>query len=170
MQYWINNSELKHLTPPGDRFPETNLFETLQSVCVGKVFEFGCGDGRLAPAFDPESYYGMDINPAAIKKARIDNPKYSFGLSPATGDTFLAYTVLMHVPDEKIWEVVSLASESYRIVVGEILGRKWRRPGNPPVFNRERQEYEEIFGRKSTMVEVPYNRYGQNLSLLVMNL
>ena len=75
---------------------------------TGTVVEFGCGDGRLAEFFDPQKYYGWDINPAAIDAARQGQPRHTFGYQPREADIALAYTVLLHVPDPQLPAVVDL--------------------------------------------------------------
>ena len=52
-------------------------------------------------------------------------------------------------------------------VVGEVMGRQWRRPGDPPVFNREAHEYVELLGRPCERLAVPYPRYKCDLTVLV---
>lgn len=168
-QYWKANAELKHITPPGELFPESDLFPVLQSVCVGRVFEFGCGYGRLSKAFAPDSYVGYDINPAAIKAARLGNPEHHYSFEVLPGDTFLAHTVMLHVPDDAIGAYMELAKTYKRVVIGEIMGRKWRRNGLPPVFNREPEEYEAMMGMKAMRTYVPYPRYSTNLTMLVFD-
>lgn len=165
--YWRQNKELAAITPEGVRFPEGfDVIETLREMFAGQsVVEFGCGDGRLTAAFDRETYVGVDINPHAILAARRNNPGYTFHL-----DAFprkraaLAYTVLLHIPDDAIASVVERLSDCCRVVVVEIMGRKWRRPGLPPVFNREPGEYETMFEhcgmRLGTKFDEPYKRYG----------
>lgn len=165
--YWENNSSLAHITPPNERFPEIGLLPILSRVGKGKVFEFGCGDGRLSPAFD--NYVGYDINPAALEAARRNNPSHIYVDVILPADTFLAYTVLVHVPDEEIKAVIEIAKGYSRIVIGEITGRKWRRSGNPPVFNREVKEYEQMIGVKAEIVKVPYPRYRCDLDLMVFD-
>lgn len=167
--YWRGNNTLAHITPPGERFPEIGLLPILKSVGRGTVFEFGCGDGRLSPAFDPSSYIGYDINPAALKAASKRNPHhiYSDVIQPAF--TFLAYTVLLHVPDNEIGSVIELAKQYRRIVIGEITGRRWRRAGNPPVFNREVGEYADMVGMQPEFIAIPYPRYNCDLSLMVFD-
>lgn len=167
--YWRGNNTLAHITPPGERFPEIGLFPILKGVGKGTVFEFGCGDGRLSPAFDASSYIGYDINPAALDAARLNNPVHTYVDVIAPADTFLAYTVLLHVPDDEIQEVISIAKQYKRIVIGEIMGRGWRRQGNPPVFNRYAHEYIEMIGSDPEIIDVPYPRYGCNLSLMVFD-
>ena len=55
-----------------------------------------------------------------------------------------------------------------RIVIGEVMGRQWRRPGDPPVFNREAHEYVELLGRELIdTIAVPYPRYRCDLTVLV---
>lgn len=165
--YWRSNADLQHITPPGDCMPEVGLFQVLSRVCKGKVFEFGCGYGRLAPAFAQTHYVGYDINLAAIKAAEERNPNHRFTHEWEPHDTFLAHTVLLHIPDDEIESVLALSGP--RIVIGEIMGRQWRRSGNPPVFNREAEEYEAMIGRKAERIAIPYPRYGCHLTMLVFN-
>lgn len=170
-EYWKANRQLQHITPPGTIFPEVNLFDTLASVCTGKVFEFGCGYGRLAKAFHPSAYIGYDINPAALSVAKLNNPKHSFMETPwPQADTVLAHTVLLHIPDEAIQAVIDEMKAYKRIVIGEIMGRRWRRPGNPPVFNREAAEYEAMVGVEAVRHAIPYPRYNTTLTLMVFDL
>ncbi len=166
-EYWQKNASLEHITPPGERFPEQGLYEALQQAVTGSVFEFGCGDGRLSPAFSHEAYTGFDINPAALAAAHKANPKHVYGSEWAEADTFLAYTVLLHVPDDEIQEIIDKAKNYKHIVIGEIMGRQWRRPGNPPVFNRDLEEYAAMIGRDYKVIAVPYPRYGCDLEIIV---
>ena len=131
------------------------------------MFEFGCGDGRLSPAFDPDLYVGYDINPTALAAARKANPAHRYITDWAPADTFLAHTVLLHVPDDELPAVIGRAQGYLRIVIGEVMGRSWRRPGNPPAFNREAAEYVEMVGREAETILVPYPRYGCDLTMLV---
>ena len=133
------------------------------------MFEFGCGDGRLSPAFDPDSYAGFDINPSALTAAAKANPAYRYVTDWTPAQTFLAHTVLLHVPDDEIQPVIDRAKQYPRIVIGEVMGRKWRRAGDPPVFNREAHEYVEMVGRELVAsIAVPYPRYRCDLHLLVL--
>ena len=169
-QYWRQNTGLREITPAGERFPEVGLFEALSAACLGVVFEFGCGDGRLSPAFDPDHYVGYDINPAALAAARKANPAHRYSEQWEPADTFLAHTVMLHVPDGIAEDVLWRAKTQYRrIVIGEVMGRKWRRPGNPPVFNREADEYAAMLRLDQVVVPVPYPRYGCDLSMLVFD-
>lgn len=166
-QFWRGNTGLRDITPAGERFPEVGLYEALRFSCWGAVFEFGCGDGRLSPAFDPNAYAGFDINPHALKAAQAANPAHRYVTEWVPADTWLAHTVLLHVPDDEIVAVLERAKEYDRIVIGEIMGRQWRRPGNPPVFNREAGEYAQMVGRQPEVLAVPYPRYRCDLTMLV---
>lgn len=166
-QFWRSNSSLRDITPPGERFPEVGLFDSLRAACRGSVFEFGCGDGRLSPAFEPERYCGFDINPHAIRAAQAANPEHRYSQQWEPADTWLAHTVLLHVPDDEIADVIERAKAYPRIVIGEVMGRQWRRTGDPPVFNREAREYVQMIGRPCVVVAVPYPRYGCDLTMLV---
>lgn len=73
----------------------------------------------------------------------------------------LAHTVLLHVPDDALAGVIARFT-SPRVIVSEILGRHWRRAGDPPVFNREAEEYVSAFApryRLAARLEWPYPHY-----------
>lgn len=167
-EYWRGNSSLLHITPPGERYPERSL-KDLPLVCSGSVFEFGCGDGRLSGFFSPDRYAGADINPHAVNAARLNNPQHSFQVfeSWLPADTVLAFTVLLHIPDNEIQSILDNMKQYSRIVIGEIMDRKWRRGGNPPVFNRALSEYADMIGRKPEVTMIDYPRYDTQLTLAV---
>lgn len=163
--YWRANVDLKHLTPGGIRFPEAGLFDALRELCQGSVFEVGCGDGRLSPAFDASLYTGMDVNPAALERAKSDNPEYHYTAEWHMADAVLAYTVLLHISDADLPRMMDELKKYPRIIIGEIMGRKWRTQGEPPVFNRELSEYESYLGPVKKVIRVPYAHYDTDLEL-----
>ena len=78
--------------------------------------------------------------------------------------------MLLHVPDDEIESIIKQAKRNYsRIVIGEIMGREWRRPGNPPVFNRNKEDYLDLVGWKCTILLVKYPRYGCDLDLMIFD-
>ena len=154
----------------GVEWPEGEYFSSLLSGFLhgDRVVEIGCGPGRLAKCFPPETYVGLDICPQAVELARERHPQHDFRVIDWSeplpeGDTALFHTVLLHVPDEALPAMLAKLGGFQRVVVGEILGRKWRRPGNPPVFNREIEEYSTAFqdagfALRSSLI-LPYVRY-----------
>lgn len=144
-EFWKREG-LRHITPAGKENPEGwDVRPFLRELARGSVLEIGCGYGRLCTAFEPDKYLGVDINPDAIVKARRRFPNYRFELLDGqSADTALLYTVLLHVSDDDLQEFVYDINAD-RVIVAEIMGRHWRRPGNPPVFNREPQEYVDAF-------------------------
>ncbi len=138
------------------------------------MVEFGCGIGRLAGCFDPEQYIGVDASGLAVAQAKVNRPSHrfavidTFGLLPIANVT-LAHTVLLHVPDAALSGVID-RFESPRVIVSEILGRHWRRLGDPPVFNREMLDYEAAFSPRYRIVRRqawPYPHY-RDTDLTVM--
>lgn len=169
-EYWKRNANLESITPSGERFPEGFDVISMLKMCIpeGEVLDFGCGDGRMVPAFEPYRYTGVDINPHALKACAAKHPNHVFrpdtDMLPRVA-VALCYTVLLHVPDDEIHKVTArLAAAARRVIVVEIMGRGWRRQGNPPVFNREAEEYESLFNgegmKLSAKVSMPYDRYG----------
>lgn len=156
--------------PEGEGFPEFLAGIVGAPIGAGSVLEFGCGIGRLARCFDPGRYVGVDISEHAIAVARQSLPSHRFVVIGASGPlapaaVTLAHTVLLHVSDEALQAVVD-RFESPRVIVSEILGKHWRRPGNPPVFNREMSDYEAAFApryRLAARHSRPYPHYADTM-------
>jgi SAM-dependent methyltransferase len=162
----------------GGEFPEGwDVRDYLVEVIGGEtVNEVGCGPGRLAGKFNPGLYHGWDICPGALEAAREACPGYTFreyelsrGLIPSTWVLF--YTVLLHVHDDDILEFLKeTTARCKKVLIGEILGREWRRPfGSPPAFNREEGKYIELMadaGFEHARTDTrPYKRYGNGVEV-----
>jgi SAM-dependent methyltransferase len=151
--YWADGHGLGNITPPGNPWPEGEKFKLYYpDLFFGQdVIEFGCGVGRLAPFFSKKRYVGIDICASAITQARMHNRGYEFyydnGEGPITvrpervEHVAFAHNVMMHIPDEALPGTIGRFVQK-RIIISEVLGRNWRREGDPPVFNREIEEYE----------------------------
>ena len=144
----------------------------------GTILEIGCGYGRLSGAFSPEQYHGVDININAIQKAQSIHPLHRFTKVNFLDDfpsVSLAYTycVLLHIDDEAIRLITrKMCQAAEYVVIGEILGRKWRRDGLPPVYNREQSEYEGLMAAQGYRLfrscHLPYLHYqNTNISFLI---
>lgn len=174
-EYWRSGAGLGNITPAGKAWPEGEGFPEALLALIGDgspVLEFGCGVGRLAGLFEVEDYIGIDIAPPALAVARQALPGHRFELLadalPSAAVTF-AHTVLLHIPDDALAGTMALFT-SPRVIVSEILGRHWRRSGNPPVFNREMSDYEAAFAPRYRLSEVmlhPYPHY-RNTDLSIM--
>ena len=175
-EYWASGAGLGTITPAGIEWPEGADFPRILAAMVGPVpvLEIGCGTGRLAGVFEPTNYLGTDICAEAIDLAARANPRHRFTLhsdyeTAPDADVTLFHTVLLHIPDDELPAMIARI-RSPRVIVGEILGRRWRRPGNPPVFNRERADYEAAFAparRLSRITAILYRRYANtDLSLM----
>ena len=178
--YWRTNAKLAHITPPGTRWAEGPgvARELVERFPRGQhTIDFGCGDGRLVPFFHPADYYGVDINPHAIEACRAAHPRYRFeliGKDPLPFvDAVLCYTVLLHVPDEELDEVVRRVTDAApRVLVVEILGREWRRGGIPPTFNRSPMDYSAAFGAHGfilwSSLAFDYARYREGTKITML--
>jgi len=172
--FWKAQNGLRHITPRGKANPEGPWLGTYLSEVAshGLVLEFGCGPGRIACGFDPESYIGVDINPRALEHAGTRNPGYRFELVQdelPDADVCLFHTVLMHVPDDELGAVLKRLRAPV-VYVSEMLGREWRRDGDPPVFNRDLDDYVLAFGALgyglSNVRNRIYEHYGEPMGLL----
>ena len=173
-EFWKNNS-LSNIKPKrGGEFPEGwDVVEFLRDLFeeenFGDVVDIGCGYGRLCKAFKPDNYLGLDFSKDAIEAAKLANPEYNFSVIDDNtkypkSNSKLLYTVLLHQSDEDINDIIEdLCNSTNIIVVAEICGRKWRRTGNPPVFNRDVEEYKSLFAKQGKFIlehySIPYKAY-----------
>ena len=172
--FWRAQNGVRHITPAGKANPEGAwLLPYLADVAAhGRVVEIGCGPGRLACAFKPEAYVGVDLNERSIAEARARNPLHAFDVAQdelPQADVYLLHTVLMHVPDADL-DVMIGRMKAPVVCVSEMMGREWRREGDPPVFNREPDEYVEAFKAHgytlSASREQIYEHYQKPMTLL----
>lgn len=168
LEYWRSGAGLGNITPKGKPWPEGDDFPDFLVKLIGRaaIVEFGCGPGRLAMCFEPDRYIGVDVSPDALATARERCPTHRFEIMDAAelpdGDVTLCHTVMLHVPDEDLAATVARFA-SPRVIVSEVMGRKWRRDGNPPVFNRDAYEYADAFDavgyRLAGIMTRPYPHY-----------
>ncbi|MEZ5950873.1 MAG: tetratricopeptide repeat protein [Planctomycetaceae bacterium] len=175
--FW-KQDQLANIIPHNEQlgaFPEgwdvrPFLWDWLRNDACRRVLEVGCGYGRLCQAFPADLYLGVDINPSAVEQAARTNPAYEFqtiGFEDPypRADAILLYTVLLHIDDLSVGPMLRrLCAATDTLLIAEILGRqRWRRSGNPPVFNRDLQDYiallQEQGFRLARAEEKPYRHY-----------
>lgn len=135
------------------------------------IVDFGCGYGRLFRVFMdvPTTYFGVDLNPEAIRKARKEYPKFvnrfaeiDINSHYAKADMFLAFTVFLHMDDDTLLDVVERIHKSCKkyLVIIEALGREWRPDYDPdenheylPLYNREKEDYIGLMGLVGFVLE-----------------
>ena len=152
--FWITQG-VDHIIPEvGTPFPEGFDVGAVLHRMLGaesSVLEFGCGVGRIAGLFEAERYFGVDINPNAVAAARRRNPQHTIRLwdkgqvLPSCG-ALLIYTVLLHISDKELKPLLSaklggLLLGQPVVVLAELMDSRWRRGGDPPVFNRDPETY-----------------------------
>jgi SAM-dependent methyltransferase len=170
VDFWKKYSP-DHIMPDvGKKFPEGwNVSKFLKKIIKKEtVTEVGCGYGRLCKGFTKKQYFGFDISSESIGLAKDLYPGYQFsemGYDEKVGETdwHLFYTVLLHVRDENLGEVIQLIT-SNKIIVGEIMDKKWREAEKDvPVFNRNANEYIGAFEDNGFIfverIDKPYERY-----------
>lgn len=170
--FWITQGAL-HITPDtGDKFPEGDYVSEALHQCISEdwpLLEIGCGVGRIASVFDNKNYIGVDINPHALHVAKKRLPKHNFrlldkGRELPEASTALMYTVLLHVSDDVICELLAEYTQKYRkFIIAEVMDVRWRREGNPPVFNRNPEDYILLMQNLNFHItgykKFPYKRY-----------
>lgn len=124
------------------------VIKMLRSTCEGHICEVGCGTGRIAKIFNPNRYIGVDINETAVKKARDKCPDHNFkciawdDIYPMA-NTYLFFTVMLHIPDHEIEQVVGRLSG--RVVIVESMGRWKREYGRGNNYHRDPSDYRKLF-------------------------
>lgn len=170
MSIWTKDG-LSHITPRGLDCPEGfDVHQQLAELAAGdKVFEIGCGRGRLAPAFHPDRYFGVDINVAALEVAAKAHPAHRFDVAAPADEHFdltLLYTVALHLVD------LPFEFRTPRVVIAEIMNPDLARPkGIPPAYNRAPEHYVDLMAergyRLAKQFDRPYRYYpGENITFL----
>jgi SAM-dependent methyltransferase len=159
-KFWIEN-KLKDIARSneliqGDWDIAEYLYDMFDDLDCDNILDFGCGYGRLAPIFPSDVYVGVDLNPNAIKKAWINNPRYDFrevniDSKYPCADLVLAFTVFLHMEDDTLLDVLKRLHKSCNkyLVIIETLGHEWRSSGTVPVYNREKDEYIDLLQQAS---------------------
>ena len=177
LNFW-QTAGLRYTKPNnGQEFPEGwDIRDFLVSKIKDQtVAEIGCGYGRLCGKFTPQQYIGYDININAINKAKELYPKYNFKEYDFSeipkNDWIFCYTVLLHINDQDIQNFVNLIGNNCdKIIIGEIMGEKYRNNSmKPPVFNREINQYIQIFANAGfehiSTENKPYEKYGKDAAV-----
>lgn len=183
VKFW-EDDHCRNIIPPSSASPagfdEVAFLRRLDPVLMSSsVVELGCGYGRLASAFRPDMYLGIDINSEAIERARICQPSYrfqaiDFNAVLPSADLYLAYTVLLHIDDHNIADLSQrLKNACSRLLIVEIMDPKFRQfPSVVPNFVRSRSDYQRIFESFELEFELrrPYKHYpGSDISYLLFS-
>jgi hypothetical protein len=168
--FWTERGS-EHVIPKGfgespEGFDVVDVIKNLaDEVGYKSVIDFGCGYGRLCQSFDPTKYMGIDVNPNLVDEAKKRFQNYNFSLCNGEvmgAELYLAHKVFMHMTDKEIHEALSRFRMKW-IIVSEILGKEWRREGEPPQLNRDLNDYIQIFRSHDLVlhkhVRKPYKRY-----------
>jgi 2-polyprenyl-3-methyl-5-hydroxy-6-metoxy-1,4-benzoquinol methylase len=75
-----------------------------RSYVVGRVLDWGCGNGDLCSFVSPERYVGVDIDESILRVARAAYPRATFCTPSALAsaelfDTVTALAVIEHLPN-----------------------------------------------------------------------
>ncbi len=171
-QFWRKEGLLHVIPSVGGEHPEGHDPSAVINSLLpdGMIVEVGCGYGRVARGLDPSRYKGVDVNPSAVLKARELVPTHVFETvedsdSLPHGTNVFAYTVALHISDQNVQPFLAriCGGAMKRVLIGEIMDARWRREGNPPVFNRDPEEYVMRMGalgwKLASFLKLPYARY-----------
>lgn len=167
LDFWNTKAEYLENIVPDDFIQPQGKEETwniLKPLLGDNIVDFGCGYGRLAEYFSIDNYLGIDISDKSLNGARIKFPDHKFekrnigDLVPDIG-TVIAYTVLLHVPDDLIHNEINAIKHCKRVIIAEMCGKKWRNGDGIYVFNREIEDYKKMMGRDCSVINIPNIRY-----------
>lgn len=125
-QFWqaqgLDNIKPAHVGDKWESYDTPKLVANL--VGEDSIVDVGCGTGRLARAFKPEQYIGIDLNENAISLSRKKHPEYKFKILKKYSDVprqdvMLLHSVALHVPDDEIKELCKRAQK--RIILAETM-------------------------------------------------
>jgi hypothetical protein len=172
--FWIQEGVLHIIPDVGFEFPEGSDIESmLREAAMGHfpILEIGCGAGRIASLFQPAEYIGVDVNPVSLIQARTTLPNHYFrifdqGYQYPEAPTVLFYNVLLYISDDNIRTVLGQASQSRkRLIIAELMNRRWHIKDTPPVFNRDPEDYilmmHKLGFHLSTFSKKEYEQYGK---------
>lgn len=83
---------------------------------IKNLFDYGCGDGRMAQCIIVENYFGVDVSSTAILKCKELNPGKNFYLCNKNDknlkellkafkpDLSFSFSVISHVIEDKLFE------------------------------------------------------------------
>lgn len=145
---WSGNGGARRSYPKACSFLEVAVEKALKTHCKGKVCEIGCGTGRIAKHFPSSRYLGLDINDYALERAEKRHPEHEFELIfwdtiYPSADTYLFFTVLMHIPDDELGGILKRLDK--RVVVVESMGEWLRDYGRDNNYQRDPSTYRGIF-------------------------
>lgn len=141
-------------------FPEgfdllTVVKEISDQLGYNSIIDLGCGEGRLAPSFDPKKYIGVDIDHRAIQEAQKKFSNYQFTTvekAPQYADLYLAYALFGYMSSEALDQILSNIRCKW-LIVGEILGKEWHLNTIPPLYSRDLSEYIKALRRHDFILQ-----------------
>lgn len=87
--------------PPLTPWLRTLRIATASRYLSGDVLDIGAGSGHLAARVAPERYYGFDVDPGQLARARLAFPNHTFSSELPEGRLFdhvIALAVIEHTP------------------------------------------------------------------------
>lgn len=83
-------------------------------LAANRVLDLGCGTGMLTREFEPEQYFGIDVNARHLRWAKDRNPRHNFArmdgtslaLCDASVDAVVIGGILHHLSDAEVRKVL----------------------------------------------------------------
>lgn len=171
--FWLKNG-LDYIAPKDLENPEGfDYLQVIKDLSVGNILDFGCGKGKIVPAFTPKEYLGVDFNPNVIDVVKEKYPDHEFRITDMdesfVADTAVFYSVCVHMPDNAVKSQIERVKCS-RVIIAEIMNTKYRRNEDAYTIanNRSVEQYDEIVGRKRIeTINKTYEYYGCDITYAV---
>lgn len=155
-QYWVSDNMSNIIPLNQGTFPEgfdpgKVIYDLLKDYNPRKILDFGCGYGRLSPAFPSNLYIGIDLNPEAIRVAQKNNPDKEYHEINVDSeypkcDAAFAHTVFLHNDNKTMQSILGRLEKTgvKYIVISDIISKDWHNGFIPPTFFRDIEDYNNL--------------------------
>lgn len=164
-RYWSGTAGVDRIVPGGQQRLALTDALRVSLRARGFVCDVGCGTGRLARWLPADRYLGLDINEEAIRRAQVELPEHRFvhmayGTPLPAADTYLFWTVLLHVPDSELGRVIRTIPglPGRQVIVVETMDPVYR--DGRFNYQRDRLEYVAQFNMEG-WIQTGYERVSQ---------
>ena len=168
IEYWAMNNPLRAFV---QRHYEAPRLKRLSTGKTDKVLEIGCGQGAGAKIiydlFNPETYFGIDLDPRMIRRAKrkaglLPNATFLEGdvsnlqFPDSSFDLIIDFGIVHHVPNwkEALAEVHRTLKVGGEFLFEDLSLETWERGIGIPFKKMADHPYEQMFTKQDFVDEL----------------
>ena len=173
IEYWAMNNPLRAFV---QRHYEAPRLKRLSTGKTHSVLEIGCGQGAGAQIiydlFSPETYFGIDLDPRMIRRARkkaggLPNATFLEGdvsdlqFPDSSFDLIIDFGILHHVPNwqEALAEVHRVLKVHGEFLFEDLSLETWERGIGIPFKRIADHPYDQMFRKRDFVDELLAHRF-----------